>query len=102
MIAASACFENASIVATADSFVGCGGRAENPIRNVRVANPDDDCGPVPPPSFVQANASTTAIATPDERMLQHTPLALFGGNEDDQTLGNRFFKDVWRQLRSTA
>jgi hypothetical protein len=45
MIAASACFDHASIVAKADSFVGLGGFAENPIRKVRGANAGLGCTP---------------------------------------------------------
>ncbi len=41
MIAASACFDHASIVASADSFVGFGGFAEKPMRNVRVGQRAD-------------------------------------------------------------
>src|SRR5262245_29361149 len=45
MIAASACGVHALIVASADSFVGCGGFAEKPIRNVRAGSELFVCGP---------------------------------------------------------
>jgi hypothetical protein len=45
MIAASACGVHALIVASADSFVGCGGFAEKPMRNVRAGSEGFACGP---------------------------------------------------------